>query len=510
MHMVENDYKKKIGKLIQKNRLDRGMTQQDLAKALSTSQSAINRIENGGQNLSLEMLARISDELSSEIVSLNKPGTLNFRIEGGQKLHGKIAVNTSKNAAVALLCASLLNKGTTTFRRMPRIEEVHRLIEVMISMGVSVKWLPNNDIEIKPPRHLKLDSIDAEAARKTRSVIMYMGPLMHLVPEFRLPFAGGCKLGERTVQPHLYALEEFGLSVKTTTGWYNCTSKPVNPGKLVMYESGNTPTENAIMAAARTTGVVEIRRAASNYMVHDLCHFLVKLGIKIEGIGTHNLRIHGVKDIDVDVEYSPSEDPIEAMTFLSVAAVTNSPIVIERCPIDFIDLELMKLLKMGFKLEVSKTYKADNGKIDLVDITCVDASNLVALDDKLEAHDDPGMNMDNLPYFVPIAANAKGTTLIHDWMYENRAIYYTELNKLNANITLADVHRAYIVGPTHWRAAEVICPPALRPAVLILIGMLAAPGVSVLRNVYSINRGYEDLAYRLNSLGAKIQVFREI
>lgn len=508
--MVEDDYKKKIGKLIQKNRLDRGMTQQDLAKALSTSQSAINRIENGGQNLSLEMLARISDELSSEIVSLNKPGTLNFRIEGGQKLHGNIAVNTSKNAAVALLCASLLNKGTTTFRRMPRIEEVHRLIEVMISMGVSVKWLPNNDIEIKPPRQLKLDNINAEAARKTRSVIMYMGPLMHLMPDFRLPFAGGCKLGERTVQPHLYALEEFGLNVKTTTGWYNCTSKPVNPGKLVMYESGNTPTENAIMAAARTPGVVEIRRAASNYMVHDLCHFLVKLGIKIEGIGTHNLRIHGVKDIDVDVEYSPSEDPIEAMTFLSVAAVTNSPIVIERCPIDFIDLELMKLQKMGFKLEVSKTYKADNGKIDLVDITCIDASNLVALDDKLEAHDDPGMNMDNLPYFVPIAANAKGTTLIHDWMYENRAIYYTELNKLNANITLADVHRAYIVGPTHWRAAEVICPPALRPAVLILIGMLAAPGVSVLRNVYSINRGYEDLAYRLNGLGAKIQVFREI
>jgi UDP-N-acetylglucosamine 1-carboxyvinyltransferase len=120
------------------------------------------------------------------------------------------------------------------------------------------------------------------------------------------------------------------------------------------------------------------------------------------------------------------------------------------------------------------------------------------------------MNMDNLPYFVPIAASAHGRTLIHDWTYENRAIYYTELTKLNANVTLADVHRVYGQGPTHWRAAEVICPPALRPAVLILIGMLAANGVSILRNVYSINRGYEDLAARLNAIGARIEVMREI
>ena len=165
---------------------------------------------------------------------------------------------------------------------------------------------------------------------------------------------------------------------------------------------------------------------------------------------------------------------------------------------------------MGFKFKLGEPYKARNDKTLLVDITCVDASELVALEDKLEAHDDPGMNMDNLLYFVPIAASARGRTLIHDWTYENRAIYYTELTKLNANVTLADVHRAYVVGPTHWRAAEVICPPALRPAVLILIGMLAADGVSVLRNVYSINRGYEDLAERLNSLGAHIEVIREI
>lgn len=508
--MTETDYKLKIGKLIQQVRTDRNMTQTELARALKTSQSAVNRIESGGQNLSMEMLARISEALRSEIVSLGSPGTLNLRVEGGHKLKGEITINSSKNAAVGLLCASLLNKGTTTLRRMPRIEEVNRLLEVMVSIGVKIRWLENNDLEIKPPTKLLLSNMNVNAGRKTRSIIMFMGSLMHLTNSFKLPYAGGCKLGERTVKPHLYALEEFGANVKTTEGFYRCTVNLKAPGKIVMYEEGDTPTENALIAAARTPGVTEIRRASSNYMVQDVCFFLEKLGVKIEGVGTQVLRVHGVKNINADVEYWPSEDPIEAMTFLSVAATTNSPITLRRVPIDFVDLELLKMEKMGFRYEAGEVYTAKNGKTKLVDIFCKTTRQLVALEDKLEAHPYPGINIDNLPYFVPIAAAAEGKTLIHDWIYENRAIYYTELNKLNAQVSLADVHRAYITGPTRWKPAEIICPAALRPAVIILIGMLAAPGVSVLRNIYSINRGYEDLANRLKSLGAKIEVLREI
>lgn len=508
---MSDNYKQRIGSLIQSSRQERGLTQQQLAKALDTSQSAINRIERGGQNVSLEMLARIGDVLESEIVSIGQAGTLNFRVSGGKKLSGSIEVKTSKNAAVALLCASLLNHGTTILRRMPRIEEVNRLIEFMLSLGIKVRRLNDkNDIEIKLPKKLTLDKMDEEAGRKTRSVIMFMGPLMHLVSSFKLPYAGGCELGERTVQAHLYALEEFGLKIKTTDGYYRCLSTPRAPGKVVMYESGNTPTENVLMAAALTPGTTLIRRAASNYMVHDMCLFLEKLGVKIDGIGSHSVTVHGLKTINKNVEYWPSEDPIEAMTFLSIAATTNSAIMIERVPIDFLDLELMKLQKMGFQYDISKSYKANNGVTNLVTIECKKTRTLTALTDKIEAHDDPGMNMDNLPYFVPIAAVAHGRTLIHDWAYENRAIYYTELNKLNANVQLIDIHRVYVSGPTHWHAAEVICPPALRPAVLVLIGMLAAPGVSILRNVYSINRGYEDLAERLNAIGARIEPFREI
>jgi len=498
----------KIGQLIAQIRQERGLTQAEFARRLATSQSAVNRMEHGKQNLSLDILGRISDVLNKQLITLNA-SAVNLRIEGGHELHGDITLKTSKNAAVALLCASLLNYGVTRFNSFPRIEEVYRIIEVLESIGVQAKWI-DNDLEIRRPEKLQLSKMDAAAARKTRSVLMMMGSLMHDHKRFKIPYAGGCKLGVRTVLPHLYALEEFGLKINTTQGFYHCTVKPNKPGDIVMFESGNTPTENAIMAAARVDGVTTIRRAASNYMVRDVCFFLQHLGVKVEGIGSHTITIHGVKSINKDVEFWPSEDPIEAMTFLSIAATTNSHIKINRVPIDYLDLEILKLQKMGMKLDMSKPYPGANGIIRLVDVTVKDASHLVALEDKLEAHDDPGMNMDNLPYFVPVAAAAHGKTLIHDWTYENRAIYYTELTKLNANINLLDVHRVTVEGPTNWKAAEVITPPALRPAVLILIGMLAAPGVSVLRNVYSINRGYEDLAKRLNSLGAKIEVIREI
>jgi len=212
-----------------------------------------------------------------------------------------------------------------------------------------------------------------------------------------------------------------------------------------------------------------------------------------------------------NVTYAPAEDPIEAMFFISAAVTTNSEITIERVPIDFVTIELLKLRKMGLSYDTTERYKAENGQSDLVDLTIHKHNgSLRALTDKIHSLPYPGMNADNLPYFVPIAAVAKGRTLIHDWMYENRAIYYTEMTKIGMDVELADPHRVYINGPTTWSKGDVVCPPALRPASLLLIGMLAANGVSTLRNIYTINRGYEDLAERLNSLGAQITVLHEM
>lgn len=509
--MINEDYKVKIGTLIQEARMNRGLTQAELAVELGTSQSAINRIEKGGQNISLEMIARISDVLASNIVTLNQSGKINFRIRGGHELSGSISVNTSKNAAVGLLCASLLNKGKTTLRGVARIEEVYRIIEVLQSIGVKVRWIgDSNDLEIIPPRRLQFDQMNTDAARRTRSILMFLGPLLHQYSEFKLPFAGGCSLGTRTVEPHLIALSPFGLDVEATSDYYHAKVSPKKITKTILLtERGDTVTENVLMAAALYDGITTIRNASPNYMVQDVCFFLQKLGVKIEGIGTTILTIHGLKTIDKNVEYHPSEDPIEAMSLIAAGIVTNSEITIKRVPIEFVELELAILDSMGLQYSLSEEYTAKNGKTRLVDLK-LKHSELQAPKDKLHSLPFPGVNMDNLPFLGLIATVAHGRTLVHDWSYENRAIYFTELTKLNAKVEMVDPHRVYITGPTKWKPADVVAPPALRPSVVIMLAMMATPGTSTLRDVYSINRGYEDFANRLNQLGAHIETISEI
>ncbi len=496
-----------LAKLIANLREERGITQEQFAKKLGTTQSAIARIEKGEQNLTTEMIAKISEALNHDIVQLST-GAINIEIEGGKKLSGEIITKTSKNGAMGILCASLLNKNTTLIKNVPKIEEVHRMIEVLQSIGVHVLWR-GNDLEIAPPEKLSLEKIDIAAAEKTRSIIMLIGPLIHLLSSFSLPQPGGCKLGSRTVRPHFFALEKLGVKIKTTSEHYEVKVPKLKANEIVLYESGDTVTENVLMAAARIDGVTTIKFASANYMGQELCFFLEKLGVKVEGIGTTTLVVHGKKDIDVPVTYYLSEDPIESMFFITVAIVTNSSITIKRCPIDFLEIELLKLEKMGFKYKILKKYKAENGHTNLVDIKTA-PSKLTALEEKIECRPYPGLNIDNLPFFAVIATQTKGTTFIHDWVYEKRAVHYKELDKLGADTLLADPHRMYITGPTKLKPAEVICPPALRPAAIILIGMLGAQGRSVLRNIYSINRGYEDIIVRLNSIGAKIKILREL
>ena len=444
---------------------------------------------------------------------------MNFKIQGGQKLKGTITTNTSKNAAVALMCACLLNKNKTVLKNVPHIEEVNRIMEVLKSLKVKIDWINKKDLEIIPPtssaggpsspagkpKKININNLNYKAAIKTRSIIMLMGPLIHLLLNFKLPQPGGCKLGLRTVRPHLFALEKLGVKIKTLSKFYQISRTILKPSEIVLYESGDTTTENVLMAAAKIKGKTTIKFASANYQVQDLCYFLLKLGVKITGIGTTTLTVQGKPNINKPVSYYLSEDPIESMFFLSVAATTNSSITIKRCPIDFLELELLKLEKMGFNYKIIKQYKAKNKQTNLVDIKTF-PSKLKALEEKIHPNPFPGLNIDNLPFFVPIATQTRGQTLIHDWVYEHRALYYTELAKLGAKIILADPYRVYIKGPTKLKGTEIICPSALRPAAIILIAMLAAKGTSILRQIYSINRGYEDLYHRLNKLGAKIEI----
>ncbi|MFA5187771.1 MAG: UDP-N-acetylglucosamine 1-carboxyvinyltransferase [Patescibacteria group bacterium] len=428
-----------------------------------------------------------------------------FLVNGGKKLQGEIKTNSAKNSAVAILCATAMIPGKTTLIDVPAIEEVKRIIEILTSLGLEIKWLNEHSLEITNNGNLLPEKINKESFCKTRSALLLMGALSSQLEKFSMPKAGGCKLGKRTVNPYLIAFDHLKIEVKESDGEYQINSKHRQAASFTMYESGDTATENTIMAACLIPGTTEINFASANYMVQDLCHFLNQAGANISGIGTKKLTITGVEKLNPVTDYPIMPDPIEAMAFMAIAITTKSNFKITNCPIDFLSLELEKLRVMGQKFELSQIYKSKNGFFDLVDIE-IFPSKLTALPDKIHPQPYPGLNIDNLPIFIPILTQAEGQTLVHDWVYEDRLIYAIELKRMGANITLLDPHRILVTGPTELLPAEVICPPALRPSINLLICMLAAKGESILRNSYPIDRGYENIADRLNSsLGADIK-----
>src|SRR3989344_3567734 len=343
--MKKVDNQKAIGSFIKKLREKRSLTQEELAEILNTSQSAIARIESGGQNLTAGELLKIGSALDHKIVSLTD--SIDFKINGGRKLKGSIKTNPSKNGAMGLLCASLLNKSTTILHGIPRIEEVNRMLEIFSALGVKNKWIEKQTLEINPPKKFNKKGLTHPSVASVRSSLMLIPAMLHNFKSFELLHSGGCKMGERTISAHRYVFEDFGARIKTLN---------------------------------------------NKYVINKI-----------------NQRI----------EYFNSEDPIESMMFISATITTNSKLKVERCPIDFLALELTKLKTMGLKYEFSKEYLALNKNTKLVDIT-IFPSKLYALKDKVHAQPYPGINSDNLPFFVPIATQAEGNTLVHDWMWENR------------------------------------------------------------------------------------------
>ena len=498
----------KIGNIVKQMREDANLTQKDFAKKMKTSQSAVARIESGEQNITSENLRKISKIFGKKFIKVEN-NTDDFKIIGGNKLSGAIETNTSKNGALGLFCASLLNKNTTILHGIPKIEEIARIIEIFTSIGVKIEWVKEHSVKITPPKKFLMEKLDTKSASRIRSILMLIGAIIHYEKEFKIPHAGGCKMGQRTISAHRYGLEDLGVNIKTEEEFYKITRKKLHPNDIVLFEASDTATENLIIASALIKGKTTLRFTPPNYQVQEVCFFLEKCGVKIEGIGTSTLVIHGVEEINKPIEYENSEDPTESMMFIASAIVTKSHLKITRCPIDFLSLELLKLEKMGLKYKKSEVYLSKNQKTRLVDLE-IFPSKLRALKDKIHASAYPGINTDNLPFFVPIATQTKGQTLIHDWMWENRAIYFSELNRLGSDITLADQHRVFINGETELKAGQIVCPPALRPSMIILVAMLGAKGVSILRNVYAINRGYENIAQRLNSIGANISLLNEI
>jgi len=413
-----------------------------------------------------------------------------FEIIGGKKLVGTIDVRGSKNATTPILAATILTKKECILENLPLIEDVFRMIEILESMGAKIKWLEERKISIKneviDPRKL-----DVEKIKKLRSSILLLGSLSARFDGFKLYHPGGCVIGKRPLGTHFEAMRKMGIEISQNEKFYSVNSKKRKATKVVLRELSVTATENAMMLASGMSGKTIIKIAACEPHVEDLGKFLISLGAKIEGLGTHTLKITGSKSLR-GAKHKFIPDANEAATFLIMAVATNSSIIINNTREDHLDLVLEKLCEFGADFKISKN-----------SIQVIPAKKLRAVS-KIDPRTYPGIPSDVQAPLGVLATQAIGDTLIFDTIFEGRFNYINELARMGARAKILDQHQAVISGPTKLKGKKITSFD-LRAGATLIIAALAATGTSVVDNIYQVDRGYETLDLRLSALGAKIE-----
>ncbi len=424
-----------------------------------------------------------------------------FIIQGGNTLKGDIIVSGFKNAVTPILAASILTKEEIILHNVPLIEDVKKMISILVSMGSKIIWTDSNSLKINNS-DLDPEKIDMELVSTMRSSILLMGSLIARFGKIRTKAPGGCQIGNRSMDTHFKAFKKLGIEVTFDDKYYYLKKKKDISVEVVMGEFSVTGTENIILASALNNGEVSISVAASDPSVQDLCWFLEKMGLEINGISTHNLKIKGSNNLH-GVEYYIMPDPIETGTFIALAGTTKSKILIKNTAPDFIKLELEKFREVGLKIDIEYLDLEANNNYSLANIIVDGKVELKAIN-KLHDMPHPGFSADLMQPFAVLMTQAEGTSLIHDWMYDARLKYIAELKKMGANIVVSDPHRVVIIGPAPLFGKEIYSFD-LRAGATLIIAALVARGRSVIDNIYQVDRGYEALDDRLSKIGAKIE-----
>lgn len=420
---------------------------------------------------------------------------------------GTIRVQGSKNAATPLLVSALLLSQPCTFSNVPEIEDVQRIIELLRSVGATVTRPAAHTVTIEAAT-IDPDHLDFPAVRLLRSSILLMGALLGRCRQVRLPNPGGDQIGARPLAAHLDAFRELGVAVSQDGETYELTQQARGDVVLTMSEFSVTATENVILAAALAAGKRTILHcAAAEPSVQDLCWFLQSCGAHISGVGTHELSIEGVRELTPTQTYEIMPDPVEAGTFLCLAAAARSDFMIKNFP-TFLYSELQKFREINVNFEMKNRRFGFGEKYELVDMVVHTSTELRAVR-RVHGMPYPGFYDDLLPPFTVPLTQANGTSLVHDWMYEGRLKYIEELSKMGAQIFVADPHRVLVTGPTALYGAEITSYD-IRAGASLLIAALVAQGTSIIGPVYQIDRGYERLDRRLTALGASIERLTEL
>jgi len=423
-----------------------------------------------------------------------------FAVEGGHRLEGRIRPAGNKNAALPCLAATVLASEPVTLHNIPRIGDVLTFLEIIESLGASVRWDAANDVTVDASS-IRTNSVDRVLAERIRASLLLAGPLLARFGRVELPPPGGDVIGRRRMDTHFLAFEALGAEV-TLNGGFTIAADRLVGTDIFLDEPSVTGTENAIMAAARAEGHTRLRNAAAEPHVQDLCHLLNLMGAQITGIGTHILEIQGVTSLH-GAEYTIGADHIETGSFIGLAAVTGSEITVEGAPLEHLDSTLLGFRRLGIECTVEGTDLHVHGS----------ARHKVRQDafGHVPKFDDgpwPAFPADLTSIAVVAATQCEGTVLIHEKMFESRMFFTDKLVAMGASIILCDPHRAVIVGPTPLHPA-VVESPDIRAGMALLIAALGAHGTSKIRNIRQIERGYEDIDGRLAGLGARIERVEE-
>ena len=419
-----------------------------------------------------------------------------YKIEGGFPIKGTIKASGNKNSALPCIASSLLTDETVILRNIPDIEDTSVMISILQSLGASVEKIEHHTWKIEAKKIEKTD-IPSELSKKIRASILFAGPLVASAGKAVMPPPGGDVIGRRRLDTHFLALQELGARI-TVDGPFTFTANKLVGADLFLDETSVTATENAVMAAVLAEGRTKITNAASEPHVQDLCNMLVAMGAKISGIGSNILVIDGVKKLH-GVDFSIGPDFMEIGSYIGLAAATKGSITITG-----VRAEDMRPLRVAFgKLGITWTIEGDTLTVAVGQEMKVN-TDLGGMIPKIDDSPWPGFPPDLTSIMTVVATQVEGTVLIFEKMFESRMFFVDKLISMGARITLCDPHRAVVSGPSTLHGDNLVSPD-VRAGMAMVIAAMAAHGESTISNIYQIERGYEHLVEKLQSLGAHIK-----
>src|SRR4051812_38590577 len=429
-----------------------------------------------------------------------------FEVIGGKRLNGDIVPQGAKNEALQIISAVLLTPERVTISNIPDILDVNYQIELLQEMNVKVERADRHTCTFQAD-DVNIEYLHSEAFKqksgRLRGSVMLAGPMLARFGKAFIPRPGGDKIGRRRLDTHILAFEKLGTRFKydTDDGFFHLHAPQLKGTYLLLDEPSVTGTANIIMAAVMAEGTTTIYNAACEPYIQQLCKMLLRMGARIEGIGSNLLTIHGVEKLS-GTEHRMLPDMIEIGSFIGLAAMTQSNITIKNVSLPNLGVIPDKFQQLGIKLE----FKGDDIHVPAQEVyqieTFLDGGMLTIYD-----HPWPGLTPDLISILLVIATQAKGSVLIHQKMFESRLFFVDKLIEMGARIILCDPHRAAVVGLERKFPLRGIrmSSPDIRAGVALLIAALSANGTSVIQNIDQIDRGYQYIDKRLQNLGAQIQ-----